>query len=59
MRELRTYRIISSSGAPMTVQLTPETAARDYPNAVELKVGVPEIKDAPKTTRRRAATKKD
>lgn len=58
MRDLRTYRITAANGATMTVQLTPEVAKRDYPNAVELKVDAPEIKGAPKPARRRT-TKKD
>lgn len=59
MSELRTYRVTSANGQVMTVQLTAETAKRDFPNAVELKVDAPEIKGAPKPARRRAATKKD
>ena len=57
MRELRTYRVTAANGTTMTVQLTPETAARDFPNAVELKVDAPEIKGAPKPARRRSTKK--
>ena len=55
MADLRTYRITAANGSTMTVQLSPETAKRDYPNAVELKVDAPEIKGAPKPTRRKSS----
>lgn len=59
MADLRTYRITAPNGSTMTVQLSPETAKRDYPNAVELKVDAPEIKGAPKQTRRRKTSTDD
>lgn len=55
------FRVTLPNGLTTVLLLTPETAARDYPNAVETKLGpVPVVKDAPKkkpVARKRTTTK--
>lgn len=53
---LKPYRVKLPSGLTTVLQLSEETQQRDYPDAVEVKIGAPEIKDAPKPRRRKADT---
>ena len=55
-RERRPYRVPVGSGREFTLLLTPETAARHYPDARELKVTPVEVKaDKPRRGRPRKA----
>lgn len=51
---LKPYRVTLPSGLTTVLQLSEETQQRDYPDAVEVKIGAPEVKDAPKPRRRKA-----
>lgn len=52
-RELRPYSVPVGSGLEFTLMLSPETAARHYPDAREVKVAPVEVKEAPRRGRPR------
>ncbi|QRP60871.1 hypothetical protein I6J72_05485 [Corynebacterium sp. FDAARGOS 1242] len=53
-RELRPYSVPVGSGLEFTLMLSPETAARHYPDAREVKVAPVEVKaDKPRRGRPR------
>lgn len=53
------YRVTLPNGLSTTLMLKPETAERDFPDAVPVKTGpAPVVKDAPKAPRKRRTTAK-
>lgn len=58
MADLKPYRVTLSSGFVTTLMLSSQKQKRDYPDAVEVKVGAPEFKDAPKRQRRKPTAEK-
>lgn len=57
MTRLKRYRVPLAVGGHTVLQLDPDTVARDFPGAEEVKVDVVETPESPKRRRRPSAEK--